>query len=344
MGIPANKFKSTSSVKAETSGEVDKIDAQQILNEFIKAPAFSLAYLYFISICYHWGYWNGFDIDIFNFYGVQDLVKGATYGMPVTIIFLLTISAPISLVHFLTQGNFRDDFLSWVANNRVLYLFVSIVLPVGSLIIAFSAKDNSESLRKLTSSIIPNVDDELLPKAYSVLALVIIFSSVVTFIFRKKFTKQNLFKDRISKTFIYSFAVVLPPISYLSGLNNDVLIRRGVEFDYIIKEKLLDNNYAYKFLGKAGDYYFLSTMDGKKSVVVRTDSIQPLVINHFYFRDSISVKYFLKECDKINLLNKGNILDRNTKEKSKQVKDSTRVKNVNLDTVKTAKPHPKAKL
>jgi hypothetical protein len=327
MKTNSGPFKGTikTTVKTEPSKEESKTGIQSAFNEFIKVPTFLLAYLYFISICYHSGYWNGFRIDVFNFYSVQDLAKGATHGMAETILFVIIFAIPLVIVGFLLHGNLRNAVLKLVLNYRKTYFAtIALFIAIDGLLFYYNRKTKT-SFQYIASSIIPNNDKVLLPKFFIAIFIVIVYSCIITILINKQFLNEARLKDRFFKIITYSFVLILPAISYLSALNNSMLNRRGTKFDYIVSKKISGKSSVYKYLGTAGGYCFLSTIDGRKIITIKGDSLQPLIVSYYSAYDSASVRLLLKE---YKLAEKTNRVSEfiSHKEKTKASTDSLKTK------------------
>jgi hypothetical protein len=281
-------------VKEEANG----MGKQGAFNEFIKAPAYLLAYLYFVSICYHWGYWNAFNVDIFNYFGIQDLVKGAAFALPSTFFWLaIILGLPLS-ISFLFSDAVLEGAKKIVLNNKKIILILMFLAILILLFIIYKII-HDDSLYKNKGIPSSTADDTLFFSALVPFIILCIASLVACIILSRGIFGNLTFRQRAIKTTIYLAAIVLPANAWFGGLNTSVLIRRELLYDYIISDKVDGKLNEYIFLGKAGDYYFLH--EGNKQIAIKADSIQPLILYHYNAYDTASVTTLKRERIKLRI-------------------------------------------
>jgi hypothetical protein len=231
-----------------------------------------IPYLYVVSIAYYWGFWGALGIDAFNYYQVSDLVKGVTSPLATTLAWI---------------GAFGLFMIVWdrimsaiLERNLTLFVIVSIVL---FLCIGFGYYWSW----RLVISTIPAAGSELKWHSSWILTGAFILTRYLDNNLPKTFLEGRL------RTIVILFFVMLPCQAHLDGRNKSLFIREGQEFDYVVADSLAGPKSVYKFLGKAGEYYFLSTLDNQKRIITPAEKMSPLVIEHYLKTDSASIKRFL---------------------------------------------------
>jgi uncharacterized Tic20 family protein len=254
------------------------------MNELLKNPILLvIPYLYVVSICYYWGYWGMFNIDIFNYYGVQDIIKGATNSMFFTLVLVLLMMSLVTSFHYLIQESIRNNVMKFLDKHATKFLLFNISIIIIGIYSFYKVATSPQGISR----------DE--PELTVITLFIIIIPFALSYIVYEIVFKNIAFKDKFIKSSIVIFCLSLPVNSFAGGIASSLSVLNDSKFDYIINSKKKSTiRGVYKYLGKAGDYYFLSTLNNKQYITVKADSIQPLIINHYSAEDLKSVEYFIK--------------------------------------------------
>jgi hypothetical protein len=88
------------------------------------------------------------------------------------------------------------------------------------------------------------------------------------------------------------FIILLPGQAYIDGINRALKIKYGRDFDYTISDAIGHEKKIYKYLGKAGEYHILISMDNIKRIIIPVGDLKPLVLEKFFVDDTASVRLF----------------------------------------------------
>lgn len=234
-----------------------------------------IPYLIVLSLAYYWGYWGYFDIDAVSYYGVQDLIKGFAYTLPA----VLTVGVAILV------GSQTLDFYLTVLQKRfnkpvarVLYAipFIAFILLVFSDIISDSAGDWVGPV--VVTVIVLGLSEVLLNVIGGYWAWAI--ANAVSFFFVK---------------WLVVFSIVSFVSSYSYGRNEARSISKNRRFPYAQLALSLDSvkeMRPFKYLGKAGDYYFFISCDNTEKRIVSAQTIPTLVLHQYDRNDSASTRAY----------------------------------------------------
>lgn len=238
---------------------------------FDSALLWLIPYLYVVSIAYYWGFWGALDIDAFNYYEVSDLVKGVTAPLGNTLFFVVSFSIMMLLVEKLIETLAKRNFIVFLA---LVLTLLALLFSVFWLVMR-TARNN-----------FPAGENEFWHHTVWVLAGLIVVANSLNRIVPNEFLSSPLRKT------ILLFLVALPSEAHMEGRRKSLFIRENATFDYVIADSLVTSESVFKFLGKAGSYYFLSTIDNQKRIIIPTDKLAPLVLEHYSRKDTVSVARF----------------------------------------------------
>ncbi|MDO7888182.1 hypothetical protein [Hymenobacter cheonanensis] len=240
-----------------------------------KTLLLSIPYLIVLSLAYYWGYWGYFDIDAISYYGVQDLVKGFAYALPGVLVVGV----------MLIIGNKVLDWLVLTIRKRFSERIINILLSVLWLAFAYF----------LFNDKIPNSTTNWIGPA--VAAMLILFVLELLFIVIKSHWAWALKSP--TPFFLIKWSAIFVIISFFSsysyGKNSAKSIGKNKHFSYAqlnassdsIKVKL-----PFKYLGKAGDYYFFLSSDNKEKRIISTQKIPDLILYDYDENDSTSTRAY----------------------------------------------------
>lgn len=249
-----------------------------------KALLWLIPYLYLLSVTYYWGFWGTFNVDAFSYYAVSDLVKGviAPIGTPAALMALLIFGALALIISAKTFSNWLITKEIRVITQIVLSIFFAFVF-----FFCFRFAFAFFVHKRLHT----DIDDKnhliaVLTSLFFVLAVVLSFVTAASHAISKSF---NYFFTTILYT---GFLLYLPCQGFLAGKENAMRISQNKEFDYVIADSLAGPKGFYKYLGKAGDYHVLVTLDNVKRIIVPADELNPLVIEQYSLDVPASIRRF----------------------------------------------------
>lgn len=236
--------------------------------EFDKALLWLVPYLYLVSVAYYWGYWGSFDIDIFNYYPVSDLVKGVTAPLGGS----LVLVTGFGFILFFLKNHFNST------NNSRTSIILSIIGTLSAFAIISYFKRGDQSVYAFTG---------LRTKAVICVAVVVALSALID----NRLPETTKLNDAIRGAAVL-FLLFLPFQAHLDGLHRALKIQFGQEFDYVVTDSLMQTEHMYKYLGKAGDYQVLLSQNNNTRIIISSDKLDPLVIERFTLEDSASIRRF----------------------------------------------------
>ena len=135
----------------------------------------------------------------------------------------------------------------------------------------------------------PDDKDHLIP---ILTALFIISVFVLSFVIVIPHAASKSFNYFFTMVLYTGFLLYLPCQGFLAGKENAMRISQNKEFDYVIADSLAGPKGFYKYLGKAGDYHVLVTLDNVKRIIVPADELKSLVIEQYSLDVPASVRRF----------------------------------------------------
>ena len=219
-----------------------------------------IPYLFCIGVLYLWGYWNNFNINIFEYASIADLLKVSI--IPVSSIFIFTIFGAIFVVarsknkHKSRQKN--SKFIRVI--DKLVPFAIMLYFSVFPFLVFFDSA-NKWLLAPVLFFIFP----------FGVLVTSNIFSEI---------------ENSDLRVTIIAAICLLPFYSFCTGLLNADLIIKNKEYKYAV---LFENKENYKFLGHAGDFNFFASINNKVVIIQKT-SENPLILNMYREPNAINEK------------------------------------------------------
>ena len=258
---------------------------------FDRALLWLIPYLYLVSVSYYWGFWGSFEIDVFNYYPVSDLVKGVTSPLGTTLLSTLWLMMLLLLVRF-TTGKFfyrLSDFWSKMTGILFLFLMISVLSAIIYLIYFVKISPNMFVSPDTNFAVMK----ENLPIDTLLLVAVIIISFIVDVWMFSESEKFSFLA--ITKSSGIFFLLLLPCKAYVGGKEKASRILHDLVFDYTIMDSVVyPQKSIYKYLGKAGEYHIILTLDNNQRIIIPSDKMVPLIIEKFSTLDKESVVRFRK--------------------------------------------------
>jgi hypothetical protein len=240
---------------------------------FDSAILWLLPYLYLVSVAYYLGFWGTFDIDAINYYPVSDLVKGVTIPISMTSTIAAVLEITMAYVKYSAEKILRKSGALTLGSIMVVTFLVTTI--------SFICRNNSivDDVAK-TTNMFRNIAGILL------FVFVVITAKV-----ESTFTPTSISKSTLRFSYLL-FALYLPCQANIDGRINALVIHENEEFNYVKVDSIAAPKGIYKYLGKAGDYHFLLSTDNIKQVIMPSDKMNSLVIEHFSRKDRLSVARF----------------------------------------------------
>lgn len=253
-----------------------------------KALLWLVPYLYLVSVAYYWGYWGPFNIDALNYYPVSDLVKGVTSPLIDTLGTAVGLSVAIFIGRYVLGLMAKRLNLFWIAVIMVL-IFLIIFFFIGYIIFTLH----------VVNTLLPAN-----PKVYNDVqflkhGIIQPLTMILVFIIASLVIESNLpFIDVYSAKYVARssaiyFLLFFPCQAYMNGFDHAWQIQHNEVFDYVLADSLaIPEKGIYKYLGKAGEYHILLTLDNLKRVIIPVDKLTPLTIERFIKEDIGSIQRF----------------------------------------------------
>jgi hypothetical protein len=243
--------------------------------EFDKAILWLIPYLYLISVLYYWGYWGTLNVDVFNYYPVTDLVKGITAPLR----FTLSISLFVGL--YFTLMKYGLEMIERHNKGRISKskLFALFLLMIGLLTIDIM-KSKETNYYKNNLQIWEAVN-----YAYSVAV------TIPSFYINKSLSKISTFNDYIRYSCL-CIILTLPVQALYDGHEGAIAIQSNSSFEYIVNDSITNKRTIYKYLGKAGDYQVLETLDNYQRIIIPATELTPLILEYYRLDDRVTLTRF----------------------------------------------------
>jgi hypothetical protein len=249
----------------------------------IKSTAVVLGFLFALSTAYYLSFWSFFDIDVFQYIAVSDIIKGIAYPLRFAGVGLLGLFAFVCAlvgVSYIFDSRHVDRGAKLAI---VLFLVVAIIL-LGALL--FSATSN---LLGVTVSIM--------------LAFVLYLTYVAIDNHHSGETAVRAgntvspVQHPIAKGFelITIYCLIFFPINaIIAGRVDAHAIHSGTEYNYIVSADLPQDKIKTKklfliFLGAISEKYIFIDRQGDERYFINKDQLPMMRIHHFNYADTASV-------------------------------------------------------
>lgn len=217
--------------------------------------ALFIPYAFFCAGLYHLSFWSTFNINIFSFFGLTDIIT--------TYIYPFFLSASVSL-------------LAWI----IQYILIQKILPYGG------GNDGKKSTKKeaflilmislyLISIFAIWLNTDKIYRVFFISIMIMpIISSFVTEILIRNGIIENTRKYIV---FIY-IAILLPVFSFAFAKLNASEIYKNESVD--INTEILPDD-TLKFLGKANSHYFFMSLDNKDKYIFDVSEVKGLHLTEY---------------------------------------------------------------
>ncbi len=270
-----------------------------------KALLWLLPYLYFVATVYHWGYWGTFGIDAFNFYPAAELIKGAAAFTGDSLLFTFLICILVCGIMY-TNDKFEYAYILWIVP---IILVIPLVVWLNQYLPSTkpaATSTSSESFRWLRIIL-------TLLSTFIAIAISELPNGRNLFVNKKlrkkgpfKYAKQNEngpLMNSVRFTGVL-FICLIPSQVYVDALVKASYIEQNKAYDYVVAEhanEVLPRG-IYKYLGKAGEYYVLLTKDNFKQIMLPSDKLVPLYVEHYDSLDKESKARFTFHTEQLKIV------------------------------------------
>lgn len=225
------------------------------MNKVLIGLFFIVGFSVISAVCYLWGYWGTFDIEIINHIELSELAVLA--AVPLLGIAVMTLVS-ISLASIL-----RIDLRNDPARSNNTSGLGSFIRPEAIYILSL--------LGIIIIVVLGGVAQWLL------LAIPFSFFTTTFIVFNnifesKKINKRDLF-------FVVLVATLLPSMAFGYGKTKGLLIEQGLSYKNIISANNLsiEENSDYRYLGAIGEQAFILDGNNNNKIIIALQQLQPLV-------------------------------------------------------------------
>lgn len=216
----------------------------------------------FLTICgglWNWGYWSTFDINIFVFIDVIDIIKSFIIPLLSSAIYFI-VGQILSWFFFRDRlpygGGAHTKTGTFLRKYSKLIVFIWLTLVVALLAFSYSPYRWTQAVWMLMPVlVIPIMETGLM---------------------------QDMFPDNNNRIVVLSMIVIIPLLSFAQGKIQAEQIFRNEKFKTIDKETIRQvsqsDSLTYKFLGVGGDYIFGITKDNKSTILIQKEELKNIVI------------------------------------------------------------------
>jgi hypothetical protein len=225
------------------------------LTPFMVGLAFVLAFLYLFA------YWAGFRINVFEYMSISDVL---IYTAPVLLGLLVGTAGGFPLIVFmddLLRGARPRGEIS-LAKSKVPKLVIFSVLTLWMLVL-------------------------VLFSIHNFVRIVVFLLLVIVYM---RLTRSGILSADIPNKFVREivllFLIVLPYGAVEYGIQQREKITSGRAYKYVEAGHMSDASLyspseKLRYIGKAGDYFFLLREDGKSIVITQLSNFKSLELHEF---------------------------------------------------------------
>jgi hypothetical protein len=214
-------------------------------------PYWSSAYPFFVAVLYLWGYWSPFNVNVLEYLSLADVVKAAAYPLASVFVFAALgalIGEAMFPEGFLPAGGGADTKLGTWLRTAAPIIVTLYVISI-TLYLIFGSVEKWRFLPVLIA--IP-----------------------VCFALKEAGLLKALLRSDRARTVVLFLLSALPPFAYGEGTLKAHRLLTGTEYSYVASDiaghpfdprSKVESRLRY--VGKAGDQYFLYS-PSKRSVLV----------------------------------------------------------------------------
>lgn len=241
---------------------------KKILQNNIKSTI--VTYVILLGICYLMGYWQSFNINIFNYIGIWDIVKFSASS-------LIACSLSYIIAFFIVWLFFENrDNIEKICANLIVKLVLYIVL--GFSILFFLAILCAVICNFITHRYIFNFNLSFLR---AIFAYVFLFIS--PYALNMTLEKFNLIGNRIIRLLLCTFFGTFPALAYINGLMDAVYILKQRDYLYTYCNSITEEKSCkyLKYVGTVNNKLFFIDQDNNKITIKDFDKVSDLTLIHF---------------------------------------------------------------
>jgi len=243
-----------------------RIDFLAIMSKVLTVLLLIIGFSIMTAVCYLWGYWGTFNIEIIEHIDLGSLMVIATVpllGMAIMMLVAVSMASILSI-------DLRSDPKRAQSGNATGIR--SFIRPEAIYTLSL--------LGIIIIVVIGGVAQWLL------LAIPFAFFTTTFIVFNNIFegyaiNKRDLF-------FAVLIATLLPSLAFGFGKTKGLLIEQGIDFKKVISANNLpiNANSDFRYLGSAGEYAFILDGHTNQTIIGVFEDLQPLVLGSSKTKDS----------------------------------------------------------
>jgi hypothetical protein len=264
----------------------------------IKSAAYVTGFATAASVLYHLAFWSFFDIDIFQYLAVSDIIKGAAYSIRFSFLyvapFLLYLGSGIAFV--IQRKAFAQNLISAeIAKSEIRTLFALFIIAQ-LLFIVFILFLSDDILSGLVVSIF---------FTYLVAQVIILISLNISRLLSTDNGREPSEKDKNTIKLVKAYASVGEAMLLVFFLINSVITGRvdaraissGKHYDYILMQDLPANLINTKknhliYLGAISEKYIFMESPFEKKIIIDKSALPVISICHYEADNTFLVSQF----------------------------------------------------
>lgn len=252
----------------------------------IRSTATVLGFLFFLSVAYYLSFWSYFDINIFQYMAVEDIIKGIAYPLRYAGIWILGFFTFLVLlfISFITIDTADLKLKLSKRTKKVVATFSLLTLLMVLFFYAFSDTVVIGMALSITVSFL----------IIFVYAAMLRLSGELDEVGRKQAVKASPMSDTANWFSVYC-AIFLTVNSVVSGQMEATRIQSGKEYNYVmtvdLKEKVSTSNPYLLFLGAVSEKYIFIDREGGERFILDKTELTSLKVHHFDAGDPRTIKH-----------------------------------------------------
>ncbi|MGA4618723.1 hypothetical protein ACTM71_02390 [Citrobacter portucalensis] len=218
---------------------------------------FISAYLLFSSASYLWGFWGHFEVNIFNYIGVSDIIKSVIWPMAITLVMYLIQVAMNVYNSPKPNSTLKLSGLSGEQKAKNIlshsYLLIMLLIVVGAVVYTLATGNKMQRYA-----------------AVGWIIAVIVFCATM---------KNSELMDYIpfkNKTLTYSIIIFMPVLFLTRGVSEGERILSGKD-TFIIESKSLcpgTENSKYRYIDVISDKAFALSLKDNSICIFKYDYLK----------------------------------------------------------------------